>query len=243
MDPMIVTFTDFGHDGPYLGQMRAAILQRAPSVPVVDLFADVPAFSARAGAYLLAAYAGEFPPGTVFLCVVDPGVGSERSPLMVQADGRWFVGPGNGLLSQVVARATQAEVWRIDWRPVRLSASFHGRDLFAPVAAGLAVGRLPERTALATAEVVGDWPADWPAIVYIDHYGNAMTGLRSTAIAPDAKLAVQGATVAPARTFSDVAPGTPFWYVNANGLVEVAVNQGRASDLLQLSIGEPIHLA
>jgi S-adenosylmethionine hydrolase len=240
---MIITFTDFGHSGPYLGQMRAAIWRQAPALPVVDLFADVPPFNPRAGAYLLAAYAPEFPPGAVFLCVVDPGVGGRREPIMLHADGRWFVGPGNGLLSQVAARAAAAEAWRIDWRPERLSASFHGRDLFAPIAARLAQGEIPEATRLPLAAVAGDWPADWPAVIYLDHYGNAMTGMREAALAADATLRVKGHRLGRARTFSDVAEGTPFWYVNANGLVEVAVNKGRAADLLGLAVGDPIELA
>jgi S-adenosylmethionine hydrolase len=210
---------------------------------VIDLFADAPPFDSRAGAYLLAAYVGEFPPGTVFLCVVDPGVGGTREPLVVHADGRWFVGPGNGLLSQVAARAVVAEAWRIDWRPERLSASFHGRDLFAPVAARLALGEPPAGTPLPLAGVIGDWPADWPAVVYLDHYGNAMTGMRDAVLARDAKLRIKGHTLAHAGTFSDVAKGTPFWYANANGLVEIAVNQGRAADLLRLAVGDPVAVA
>lgn len=237
---MVVTFTDFGLSGPYLGQMRAAIWRQAPTVPVIDLFADVPVFDARAGAYLLAAYAPEFPAGTVFLCVVDPGVGGAREPIMVRADGRWFVGPGNGLLSQVAARASGAEAWRIDWRPAQLSASFHGRDLFAPVAARLALGEMPPGTRLPLAEVVGEWPADWPTVIYIDHYGNAMTGLRESALAPDAKLLVDGQVLSRVRTFSDAAQGAAFWYVNANGLIEIAVNQGRAAEALRLAVGDPV---
>jgi S-adenosylmethionine hydrolase len=86
----------------------------------------------------LAAYAAWFPAGTVFLCVVDPGVGSERPAIIVEADGRWYVGPGNGLFEILQRRAERTRCWEIDWKPERISASFHGRDLFAPVAATLA---------------------------------------------------------------------------------------------------------
>ena len=111
---------------------------------IIDLFADAPAYDPQASAYLLAAYIGEFAPGTVFLCVVDPGVGSDRAPCVVHADGKWFVGPDNGLFELVVRRARdQVRCWRIDWVPSRLSATFHGRDLFAPVAAQLARGEIP----------------------------------------------------------------------------------------------------
>jgi S-adenosylmethionine hydrolase len=137
---MIALFTDFGLHGPYTGQMKAVLYQTASGVPVIDLFADAPAGNPKASAYLLAAYAAWFPAGTVFLCVVDPGVGGERPPLIVEADGRWYVGPGNGLFELVQRRAGAQRRWDITWQPDRLSASFHGRDLFAPVAAVLARG-------------------------------------------------------------------------------------------------------
>ena len=94
---MIVVFTDFGLQGPYTGQMKAVLHQLAPAVPVIDLFADAPIGNPKASAYLLAAYAQWFVAGTVFLCVVDPGVGGTRPPIILEADGRWYVGPGNGL--------------------------------------------------------------------------------------------------------------------------------------------------
>ncbi|MBX6322432.1 MAG: SAM-dependent chlorinase/fluorinase, partial [Rhodospirillaceae bacterium] len=137
---MIVLFTDFGLHGPYTGQVKAVLHGMAPGMPQIDLFADAPAGDPRASAYLLAAYATWFPAGTVFLCVVDPGVGGPRPAVIVEADGRWYVGPGNGLFEMVVRRAAIARRWDIAWRPERLSRSFHGRDLFAPVAAMLARG-------------------------------------------------------------------------------------------------------
>ena len=94
---MIVLFTDFGLEGPYTGQVRAVLYRTAPQVPVVDLFADAPAGKPKPAAYLLAAYGVWFPPGTVLLAVVDPGVGGPRAPVIVEAEGRWYVGPDNGL--------------------------------------------------------------------------------------------------------------------------------------------------
>src|SRR5260370_1409515 len=140
---MIVLFTDFGLQGPYTGQMKAVLHQMAPGIPAIDLFADAPAGNPKAAAYLLAAYAQWFAAGTTFLCVVDPGVGGPRPPVMLEADGRWYVGPGNGLFELVERRATRARSFEIEWRPENLSPSFHGRDLFAPVAAMLARGEPP----------------------------------------------------------------------------------------------------
>lgn len=239
---MIVLFTDFGLAGPYVGQMKAVLAQQAPGVPVIDLFADAPAFEPQLSAYLLAAYAPWFPPGTVFLCVVDPGVGTdERLPVAVRAGGCWFVGPGNGLFEPVMRRSPQpAEAWRIAWQPPQLSASFHGRDLFAPVAAELATaptvsGRLETVDPALLARP--DWPDDLARIVYVDPYGNAMTGLRASAVPADAVLRVGGTSIAPARTFGEVPVGCTLWYENSTGLVEIAVNRGRAAEVLGLRPG------
>lgn len=239
---MILTVTDFGVGPPYLAQMKAAILAHAPNVPVLDLFADLPAFRPHAAAYLLAAYAGDFPPASVFLCVVDPGVGSAREARVVEAAGRWFVGPDNGLMA-IAARRTAARAWTIDWRPEHLSASFHGRDLFAPVAAGLARGADVPGTPVDPMGLVGaDWNDDLAEVVYCDGYGNAMTGLRADRLAPEARLRVGTRVLERARTFADVPSGSAFWYANANGLAEIAVNQGRAEVVLGIEPGSPVEV-
>ena len=239
---MIVLFTDFGLCGPYTGQVKAVLAREAPGTDVIDLFADAPAYDPQASAYILAAYIGEFAPSTVFLCVVDPGVGSDRAPCVVHADGKWFVGPDNGLFELVIRRAReQVRCWRIDWLPPRLSATFHGRDLFAPVAAQLARGETPAGAPVAVAVMRhSDWPDDLPRIIYIDVYGNALSGMRAANIPASARVVVARACVRRARTFSDVPVGEAFWYENANGLLEIAVNRGRAADLASLSVGMPV---
>ncbi len=264
---MIVLFTDFGLTDPYVGQMHAVLAREAPGVPVVDLFHSVPDFNIRAGAYLLPAYAREFPSGTVFVCVVDPGVGGARRPVMLQADKRWYVGPDNGLFEMVMRRATEYEYRVIRWRPPRMSASFHGRDLFTPVAAKLARGEIPDsepasyfperrttesllaRGEMSDAEssnltVPPDafWPEDLAEIIYIDHYGNGITGLRAASVSAAQAIRVGGEVLKYARVFSDVPPGTAFWYENANGLVEIAVNGGSAAARLSLRPGDPLTL-
>lgn len=243
---MIVLFTDFGLEGPYIGQMKAVLAQLAPREIVIDLFSDAPACKPKASAYLLAAYTGGFPLDTVFLCVVDPGVGSAaRRPVIVRASGRWFVGPDNGLFDIMARRGSHIEWWEIAWRPQRLSNTFHGRDLFAPVAAHLARGTLPSDELIAGKPLNGGletgWPDDLFEIVYIDHFGNAMTGIRTASLPSNAVLKVGAHTLPRACTFADVAPGQGFWYGNANGLVEIAVNQGRADQALELKIGRSIH--
>lgn len=235
---MIVLFTDFGLSGPYIGQMKAVLARLAPPCPVIDLFSDAPAFDPRLSAYLLAAYSSFFQVGDVFLCVVDPGVGSERQPVVVRADGRWYVGPDNGLFALVIRRATAARAWRIDWRPEKLAPSFHGRDLFAPVAAHLTQAPDPPGSELAPASLERpDWPDELPRILYVDGYGNAITGIRGRTLSRQARLVANGVTIQGGRTFGDVANGTPLWYTNSNGLVEIAVNQGRAALTLGLTPG------
>jgi S-adenosyl-L-methionine hydrolase (adenosine-forming) len=238
---LIVLFTDFGLEGPYTGQMKAVLYQAAPGVPVIDLLSDAPAGRPKPAAYLLAAYGVWFPPGTVFLAVIDPGVGSRRAPLIVEAEGRWYVGPDNGLFELVMRRAAAFRTWKILWQPDALSASFHGRDLFAPVAGRLARGEPPSEIA-GPIEVgrYADWPDDLPEIVYIDRYANAVTGLRAASLPEDAGVGVCGRTLRRARTFSDVPPGEVFWYENSNGLAEIAVNNGRAAEALGLTIGDPV---
>ena len=241
---MLVLFTDFGLAGPYTGQMKAVLAREAPGIPVIDLFADAPSRNPKAAAYLLAAYAAWFPAGTVFLCVVDPGVGGVRAALALEADGRWYVGPENGLFELIRRRAKSAHVFEITERPAHLSASFHGRDLFAPAAARFARGETPQM--LARDAAFGrypDWPDDLAEIIYIDHYGNAMTGLRASTLPTAASLVAGGKHIARARTFSDIPAGAPLWYENSNGLAEIAVNLGRADEELALHIGLSVDVA
>ena len=110
---MIVLFTDFGPAGPYTGQLQAALAGRAPGVPVIDLISDAPAMAPKPSAYLLAALAGALPDDAIFLCVVDPGVGSGRAPVVVKAGGQVFVGPGNGLFEMVSRLAATRRFWTI----------------------------------------------------------------------------------------------------------------------------------
>ena len=235
---MIVTFTDFGAQGPYLGQMEMAIRRIAPAATVVGLLADAPCFDPRASAYLLAALAAEVPDGAVILGVVDPGVGGERRPMVARVDGRWLVGPDNGLFELLIRRARQVECWEIVSLPERLSATFHGRDLFAPAAARLDGGQTPDRLGLRPIAPPGreDWPDDWAAVIYLDHYGNAWTGLRAATVA-GGDMVVGGRRLRRASRFGDVEAGTAFWYENSCGLVEVAVNGGRADSLGGIRLG------
>jgi S-adenosylmethionine hydrolase len=240
---VIVLFTDFGGADPYVGQVKAVLQARAPRVAVIDALHDVPAFGVEPAAHLLAALAHSFPRGSVFLAVVDPGVGGPRDAIVVQADGRRFVGPDNGLLSLVWQRAARRTCWRVVWLPARLSTSFHGRDLFAPVAAALANGRVPRGwLARQPAPKVMLDAGDLARVIYVDHYGNAMTGLRAAGVAQTARLQVGRRRLARSATFCDTPAGAAFWYENSLGLVEIAANRASAASKLRLRAGTPVTL-
>lgn len=239
--PMIVLFTDFGANGPYVGEVKARLAMEAPGVPVIDLLCDAPRFHPKAAAYLLGALAPSFPVGTVFLAVVDPGVGTaERLPAAVLADERWYVGPGNGLFDVVARRASSCEWQDIQWT-APVSATFHGRDLFAPVAAMIARDatahgkRVPR-----PARLMPGWPEDLDEVIYLDTYGNAWTGRRAAGLDSSATVTVKGQALRQARTFGEAPRGAAFWYENSSGMIEIAVNQGHAGEALGLAIGTPV---
>ncbi|OOO03171.1 MAG: Adenosyl-chloride synthase [Chromatiales bacterium USCg_Taylor] len=237
---MIVLVTDYAMEGPYLGQVISVLYQSAPGVQVVNLFANAPTYDPRATAYLLAAYRHGFPKNSVFLCVVDPGVGSHlHAPIVVQVGEQWFVGPGNGIFNAVMKHGGPGRAWTITWRPEVISSTFHGRDLYAPVAAALTRGQFPQCEPLELSDYAA-WPDDLHEIVYLDHFGNAMTGVRASVVSPQAAITIAGQSVPKATTFSDVPVGHPMWYENSNGLAEIAVNQGRADRVLDLCVGLPI---
>lgn len=238
---MIFLFTDFGFEGPYVGQIKAVLAAVAPGQTVIDLMHDAPAGRPGPSGYLLASLMPALPDQVVVVAVVDPGVGGPRAPLIARLDGRYLVGPDNGLMGPAAVQAARAEWWEITWQPAKLSASFHGRDLFAPVAGRLARGEAPESLGRQAAPVAGgDWPADVREVVYIDGFGNAMLGLRAGSVAASARILLNEKEIFMARTFSDVAPGTAFWYANSNGLVEIAVNGGSAARTLGLSVGDAV---
>jgi S-adenosylmethionine hydrolase len=241
---MLVLFTDYGWHDPYVGQVKAVLAGHAPGVPVIDLLHAVPDFNAHAGAHLLAALCGDLPAGAVVLAVVDPGVGGPREAVVVEAEGRYFVGPDNGLLSVLAGRAQTARTWRIAWRPEKLSDSFHGRDLFAPIAARIASGDFPsdKLTPADDLQVHFD-TAELPRILYIDHYGNAWSGIRGGLAEPGSNIEVKGNLLPWRRVFMEAGKGEVFWHVNSSGLVEIAANRASAADKLGLKVGDPVRLS
>ena len=229
----VALFTDFGTTDFYVGQMHAAVLDRAPGTAIVDLHHHAPCFSPGVAGLLLDALVPFVPRGAVVVGVVDPGVGTARGTLALWSGGHWFVGPDNGLFGPM-AGAGDAEAYRLNPAAVGpLSASFHGRDLFAPAAAALVRGdrmvlgeTVPEPVAA---------PGNPAQVVYVDHYGNLMTGLCPPGEA--AGLRIGGRVVAHARTFGEVGVGELFWYRNSLDRVEVAARERSAGALLGVGAG------
>jgi len=246
MRRFITLLTDFGTADGYVGEIKGVLLTLAPDAEVVDVTHEILPQDVDHGRLTLARVWRRFPSGTVHLVVVDPGVGSSRAALAIASDGRFLVGPDNGVLSPAVlaggARAVALPV------PAHSSATFHGRDIFAPAAAALARGepletlgveathpmirRTPEPTRLADGALQGE-------VILIDRFGNAVTnlvGLRGGTIdAADRQIAVR-------RTYAEVAPDTPVAVVGSTGFVEVAVRDGNASRTLGLSRGSRVVL-
>ena len=237
----LVSFlSDYGHEDEFVGVCHGVIARRCPDARIIDITHEIPRGDIRRGALVLADALPYMPAG-VHLAVVDPGVGGARDAIVVQADGRSFVGPDNGLFSIVWQRGQRASCQRILWRPKRLSRSFHGRDLFAPVAAALAT-RVPRGWLEPKGRPDVRLPAeDLAQVIYIDHYGNAMTGIRAASVSPKSKMRASARTVGRADTFE--AARAPFWYENSLGLVEIAAPRASAAARLGLKVGSPIRLS
>jgi S-adenosylmethionine hydrolase len=236
---VIALFTDYGVGNMYVGQMHAVLAQRVPRVPVIDLLHDAPRYNVGASAHLLAALVDYLPGDTVVVAVVDPGVGGDRDPVMVKHGNRWLVGPDNGLLD--ISGAGELNEWfRIDWRPEDLSMTFHGRDLFAPVAAMLAEGHLPVATGMERPTPAEGATRSLSEIIYVDHYGNAFTGLQAADIAEGSLIRHGNRQIGYASCFDEAPADKMFWYRNSIGMVEIAVARDSAADRFQLSIGDRI---
>lgn len=238
---MIILFTDFGLRDPYVGQVKARLAEHAPAHAVVDLLHAVPDYNPHAGAHLLAAFAAGFPAGSVFLTVVDPGVGTPRDGVVVMAGGRWYVGPDNGLMSLVAARNIDTRLWQISWQPEGLTPTFHGRDVFAVITAEIARGEFPDAKlrVIDTLQVKFD-AGDLSRVIYIDHFGNAWVGVRNVPLT--ARVSAAGKLFKHCESFGFVGKGEGFWFNNSVGLLVLAVNRGNAAEIFGLKVGDPVQV-
>jgi S-adenosylmethionine hydrolase len=260
--PVIALLTDFGLEDGYPGIMKGVMLGIAPQARFIDITHLIPAQDIDTGAWILNTAWRYFPSGTIFLCVVDPGVGTERKAIALHADGWYFVGPDNGLFSYVLSTArtvTAVQLDRAGYHLVSPSHTFAGRDIFAPCAAHLAagvpleeLGSKVDRRALAT--IVSQQPSvphgELPGtVMHCDHFGNIITSfgpeiaeeiLRS----PTSILTIRNATIsARAATFGGGPVDEPFLFTDSSGYLAIAIRGASAATSLDAHLGDQVRIS
>jgi S-adenosylmethionine hydrolase len=245
--PLITLLTDFGVRDYYVAAMKAVLLRSLPEANLVDVTHEVPPQDVLAGSFTLERAVASFPPGTVHLAVVDPGVGTDRRLLGVSVHDQLVVCPDNGLITWTHRMFPPASFRQILWRPESPSHTFHGRDVLAPVAARLAGGEPFESLGPAVADPVllDVYPATGPTgqVLHIDHFGNATTSIPAAIARGAADVLVNDTCVGPLRrTYADVPPGQPLALIGSSDLLEIAVHRGSAARLLSVKVGDAVHL-
>ncbi|HEX9917897.1 MAG TPA: SAM-dependent chlorinase/fluorinase [Pyrinomonadaceae bacterium] len=261
---LITLLTDFGAADYFVGALKGAILSVNARARIVDITHEIPAHDVRAGAFTLLAAYGSFPQGTIHVAVVDPGVGSTRRPLLISTQGYFFVGPDNGLFSYVCERETGARVYQLTnekFFSAHVSSTFHGRDIFAPVAAALSNNVPPEafgeliddHVRLAPLAPVRDACASWSAsIIHIDRFGNLVTNVTPRELAGEefgegVKLEIGGRVISSFRRFyaeeTGGAAGELFAIWGSAGFLEIAADCASAAHLLHAERGQTVRVA
>lgn len=260
---MIVTLiTDFGTADYFVGALKGAVLASNPEALVVDITHEVPPYDVEAGAFILRAAFETFPEGTVHVAVVDPGVGSARRAIAVEGRGHTFVGPDNGIFGHVYARIGPFRVFQLTNRNFfrrEVSPTFHGRDIFAPVAGALSRGVLAEELGPEVFDFVRlpsagvEKGADGTlvgAVIHVDHFGNLVTNitakdLSAESVARGARLRIGGREVRRFRRFfaeDAEGVGEPFAVWGSAGLLEVAVFRDSAARVLGIGRGDKVEV-
>lgn len=248
--PLITLLTDFGLEDPYVGVMKGALLRHCPDARLVDLSHALAAGDRVAAAFWIERVFRWFEPGTVHLVVVDPGVGSARVPLAVRAHSQYFVGPDNGVLSEVIESDAASEL-RVIESGALPSRTFHGRDLFAPTAARLAAGSLgwaevgpltEERHATLVPRPVAGEERCSGQVITVDRFGNALTNLGPPPAAT-CELVLAGRRFPLLGTYADAAPGGICALLGSFERLEIAQRDGHAARTLGITAGTPVELA
>jgi S-adenosylmethionine hydrolase len=250
--PAIITLTtDFGHRDPYVGIMKGAILSICPEARIVDLCHEVTPFHTEQAPFLISQAVPHFPEGTIHVAVVDPGVGGPRRALIAKGRRGVYVGPDNGVLGPLLADDAAVTVHRIgtpDFMPQHRSATFHGRDVFAPAAAHLAMGRALSEFGPAVADPPAApfvepkaTPTGWRGqVVHVDRFGNLITNIPAFLAERIESITVGHHTAYHASHFGGVKSGVAAFIQGSSARIEVFVNEGNASDLLGANVGGPV---
>jgi S-adenosylmethionine hydrolase len=262
--PVIGLFTDYGWDDPYVSQLKGVILTINPNARILDLTHSVTPFNIIEGSFLLDECAEEFPAGTIFVAVIDPQVGTERDPILVESGkGKFFIGPDNGLFTRVLAHEGFVKAWVLDkpevFREGDISRTFHGRDIFGPIAAHLANGSDPEKLGTPT-KTLQSLPDQEPAftngliyaqVVHVDRFGNVILNMQSGSDMADklkdgtlVKISVgkESFSAPLVKTYGEVDKGRLILLYGGTGYLEIGMNQGSAVKMLKVEPGTPIFL-
>lgn len=255
--PVIALTTDFGQAGGYVGILKGVILGICPQAMPVDVCHEIRPQAVRQAAYVLESASPFFPLGTVHVVVVDPGVGTERRPVVVKTGLATYVAPDNGVLSPILAQGSACSAVHLTEPRYQLSpvsATFHGRDIFAPAGAYLACGvdpremgdevRLSELVTLPDLEPVRQSGGSWLGeIVHVDRFGNLVTNFRGEQVTACQGFEIAGERIASlSRTYADVGPGHLVAYVGSGGYLEIAIRGGSAATSLGADVGDPVQV-
>lgn len=261
MSAIITLLTDFGTEDTYVGVMKGVITSICPSAQVIDLTHQVPPQDIATGAFLLDVSVDYFPEGAIHVAVVDPGVGTARKPVALRTAKAFFVGPDNGIFTLVLQRQQLLQAICLDnprYHLPTVSSTFHGRDIFAPVAAHIACGVSVEELGtpihrlqrLPLPRIRVDWQGIRATVVHIDRFGNAITNLtrdnydawrtRWDVKEPAVQVAASDIFLPIGTTYGDVARGKPLALFGSSGRLEIAVNGGSAAIELALRRGDTI---
>ena len=242
---IITLLTDFGSFYP--AQMKGVILSKVKDATFVDIAHDIPPQDVRAGAFALLSTVRYFPQGTIHLAVVDPGVGTDRAGLIVESGGHIMVGPDNGLLIPAAKSLGPLRAYKIERKyAASASSTFHGRDIFAPVAASLVLGETPESFGPRIRPVDTGFGSPKrtelgleATVIYVDGFGNLILNLREI---PPGTYALKGVRLRRVKTYAEVRRIEPLITHGSHGFVEIAVNQGSAANAFGLKAGDRVKL-
>lgn len=242
--PIVTLTTDFGLADWYVAAMKAVLLSHAPAARLVDVTHAIPPGDIIKGSVTLERAIASFPPATIHLAVIDPTVGSDRRGLIVRIHQQIVVCPDNGLITWAWRRCGGGEAYEISWKPPKQSHTFHGRDIFAPVAGMLASYRalLDLAKPISTPVLLDLHPLTGSEgkIIHIDHFGNVTTNILASAIGFHAQVRVGGVTLPLRRTYADVESGQPLALIGSSDLLEIAVRNGSAATQLSLNIKDQV---
>ena len=242
--PIITLTTDFGLDDWYVATLKAVLLSHAPAARLIDVTHTIPAGDIVKASITLERVLAAFPPATIHLAVIDPTVGSERLPLIVQIQQQLVVCPDNGLITWPWRRRDQGEAFQITWKSPSTSQTFHGRDLFSPIAGMLASGRalLDLAKPLQSPVLLDLYPSTGPTgkIIHIDHFGNATINILSSAVPSNAQIQIRDRKVTLKRTYSEVPSIQPLALIGSSDLLEIAVRDASAAQTLTLKVGDSV---